>query len=140
MALAVSVGSVVINWTSNAQGIENKDGTGICEKINIKFTESNFENDICFNRETDKIEINVNNQGEAIEGVRLNYQARTADIIDTYNKIKPNEVKKLEINYDVIKNGELTSAKLSPFVYFNNNYVYCTGAGDYSSQIKDCVE
>lgn len=137
IAFAVSVGAVIMNWTSSATGIESH-GEGDCGITSLNVVEINGQKEICLDRERKKIIITVETGQMQIEGIRISFLGSTNKVIDKNEQIEAGALKTFELSYDPAINGELNKIKLTPFIIPNEKKMYCADSGEIFNTIFDC--
>lgn len=135
IAFAVSLGAVVMNWTSGAIQNESHDElNGVCNSVYISILDRGSSKAICLDRINNKIIIDIENGPMAIDGLRLSYLAKSSDFMDYIKKIEGGILSHVELSYDVALYGELSNVKIVPIVDDN----VCSEGGRSFSVITDC--
>ena len=134
IAFAVSIGAVIMNWTSSATGVEIEDSSGECSKLDIQI----IEESVCISRGQKTLQMNIENGPTKIEGIRLSYTADVSDYKDFTQVIEPGIVKKITINYDPAIDGEISRARVTPLLMPSGVPVFCTEKSKSISMIPDC--
>jgi len=138
IAFAVSVGAVIMNWTSTSTGIESEGHNDGCSNVQLSISIKNGEKSICLDRENKQIIINVENGPLEVKGIRLSYVGKESNYIDFNEVIEAGILKKIELDYDPAIYGELNGVKIIPFVIPENQKMYCSNSGETVSTIVDC--
>ena len=138
IAFAVSIGAVIMNWTSTATGVSSHEIDGECAKVSIKVISKAGNDLICLDRDKEKIFIDLENEGTDLAGLRISYIGHSSDYKDSIIKIEAGVLAKVPVSYDPVVNGELVSVKITPIVGTIGNYVYCTESGETFQTIADC--
>jgi flagellin-like protein len=135
IAFAVSLGAVVMNWTS-ATGVSVNSGE-ICREVSLRILDKDGGKDICFERSSNLIIFNIENGAKKIDGVRLSTLGSTSDTSDIQIEISPGIIQNFKVPYDPIRLGELSKAKIIPFIG-EKEKAFCTNTGEFIHAIKDC--
>ena len=138
IAFAVSVGAVIMNWTSTSSGIQSDGQNDGCTNVNLKVIEYNNQKSICLDREEKKLIITLENGPSSVKGIRLSYVGFESNFIDFNEVIEAGVVKKINLNYDPAMYGELNSIKIIPFIIPEHQKMYCSNSGETLTQVSDC--
>jgi len=139
IAFAVSLGAVVMNWTSASLSSSEESFSGensdICKDISIKILDSDG---LCLDRNNNKIILNIENGPIEINGIRLSYLANNGEYIDKKQQIPAGVIGHIEFNYDPILKGELKTIKIIPFTTIGSERIQCIDKSISKNLIKDC--
>jgi len=137
IAFAVSVGAVVMNWTSTSEGVAHANEESICQHVSVQVLTTNGAKAICLDRSNNKIRIDFENGKTAIDGLRLSYLGKAANYVDYNQPIPAGVLSHMELEYDVAVFGELSMVRIIPFVK-SQSTSYCVDQGERFSVIEDC--
>lgn len=140
IAFAVSLGAVVMNWTSSGSGDGSSASTSkeaACEDVSVTILNKGSSKAICLDRDSKKIVIDLENGPTRIDGFRLSYLAKTSDFIDYNKAVEAGVLSHLELDYDPVLYGELRSVKIVPTIVAED-VIYCTSKDISFSVIEDC--
>ena len=139
IAFAVSLGAVVMNWTSAELEIASSGGSSLCSDVSVQVLNKGSGKAICLDRDARKIIIDIENGPVRIDGFRLSYLSSVSDFIDFRRRIEAGVLSKVELDYDPVLYGELRNVKIVPIVRDSaGSEVYCTTKSLSFSIIDDC--
>jgi flagellin-like protein len=138
IAFAVSIGSVIMNWSSTSTGTLSNSEFGECTSVSLEVIMHKNEKAICLDREKRKIILSIENGKKELSGVRVSYLARSSGYRDFMQPIAAGVLSKLEIDFDAAVSGEISSIKITPIVGRLGNYIYCSESGETFLSIVDC--
>lgn len=134
IAIAVSTAVFMYTWTTTSvensmEFVEESSDKGICQDVGINLIS------VCQNAQTLNMEVsNIKLQG--ISGLKFqffdlydNAESRTKNL-----SIRPKEIKEVE----VIKQGTLKQAEITPIIISNNKIISCTKSMITIENIKVC--
>lgn len=135
IAFAVSLGAVVMNWTSGAiQESSPDEHFDVCENVKISVLMKNSEKSICLDREKSQIVLDIENGPVSVDGLRLSYLAKDSNFVDYTKRIEAGILSHVALGYDVGLYGELSNVKIVPLI----GETLCTDGGESFSSISDC--
>lgn len=138
IAFAVSIGAVIMNWTSTSSGVRADSEDGECSRVSVDVISQGSNDLICLDRDKQKIILDISNGRKDIAGLRISYIGHTSDYKDFIKKVEAGVLAKLQIDYDPVIDGEISSVKITPIVGTPGDYLYCTESGETFQTIADC--
>lgn len=141
IAFAVSLGAVVMNWTSGSVSASSDKGSALeidnCENVYFSIMQKNNTKSICYNRDNQIISFDIENGPKQLNGMRFSF-LDTSKYIDYEMSIAEGILSHNELIYDVVLNGELKNVKIIPYISINEQKLFCTKGGEFISFIEDC--
>lgn len=137
IAFAVSLGAVVMNWTSGATQEDygsTSTENNLCKSVKILVLEKEGQKAICLDRDNGRIVVDIENGPVMIDGLRMSYLGKTSGYEDFIENIEGGILSRLKLNYDVALNGEIGNVKIVPIV----KGAICSNSGESFTKIRDC--
>lgn len=138
ISFAVSIGAVIMNWTSTASGVSADSEDGECARVSVDIILQDGNKLICLDRNKQKLILDISNGRKDIAGLRISYIGQTSDYKDFIKNVEAGVLAKLQIDYDPAVEGEISSVKITPIVGKPGDYIYCTESGETFQTIADC--